>query len=171
MRGRWVSVIGASGDDSNVVELRAKIRALVQRSFGGSFRALYDHYDPSGAGADRAALTSLLADADVGNVFTRGLWADGVMTRVDTNHDGRISWDEFAQIVGLPEASSTPIESGPVPAPVPAQRASAPRTPKADEDLVTEEVPVLDKRQALGLIGGLFGFATLLAAIRAIGER
>lgn len=193
-RGRWSAIVGASApDDDNVVELRAKIRALVHRSFGGSFRALFDHYGPTPGGADEAALDHLLDDAGVGNFITRSLWVKGVMKRVDTNHDGLISWDEFAQIVGLPEASAIPAPATPTPgagflssaahgagagavpvvpdpiAPDPASGASV-RTERAPEG-TRGIAPTLDKKQAIGLAAGLFGFAALLVGIRAIGER
>lgn len=114
-RGRWCTIVGADkGDDADVINLRAKIRALVHRSYGGSFRAMFDHYSPQGAvGADKDALERLLEDAGVGNILTRGAWTRGVMERVDTNGDGLISWDEFAQIVGLPEATAVPAPGAP----------------------------------------------------------
>lgn len=117
---RWCTIIGAApAEDENVIALRAKIRALVAKRYAGSFRALFDHYAASG-NPDRAALTSLLEDADVGNFFTRGMWADGVMKRVDTNHDGRISWEEFASIVGLPEVINVTLDIGTPKPPTPA---------------------------------------------------
>lgn len=84
-------------------ELMEKVGRLVQRSFGGDYRAAFDHYDASNDGAiGRKELLRLLEDADIGGRMTRGLWADGILTKIDAEHgngDGRIQWPEFQRVV------------------------------------------------------------------------
>jgi hypothetical protein len=130
--------------DKNVAELRTKITKLVQSRFGGSYKNLFDHYGKGGA-ADKVALTKLFEDADIGNVLTRGMWADGVMGRVDANHDGRISWDEFAAVVDpQPGAPVRPVPTRTVPRPSASPRASVtpPKvSPRADVDTRKVIVP------------------------------
>ena len=98
----------AEPDDDNVVELRAKIRALVASRFGGSFRAMFDRYTGGQLG-DRSTLTKLFEDAGVGNFLTRGAWVDGAMARVDADHDGKISWQEFQDTLEPPGADSRDV--------------------------------------------------------------
>ncbi len=116
--------VAAQPDDANVVELRSKVTRLVQQRFGGDFRALFQQYG-QGGDADKAALTKLLADADIGNLFTRGMWADGVMKRVDTDRDGKISWQEFQDVIA-PEAGVPAQMTAPAPQSLPPASSPAP---------------------------------------------
>ena len=45
--------------------------------------------------ADHAELKKLLKDAGIGNGFTRGAWADGIMKELDKDNNKGISWAEF----------------------------------------------------------------------------
>ncbi len=87
---------GGANEDSHVAELKTKVGALVNQRFGGDYKAAFDHYDGShDGGVNRDELVQLLADAGVGNAFTRGMWADGIMEKLDLDKDGRIQWSEF----------------------------------------------------------------------------
>ena len=83
-------------------ELKIKIRQLVTEKFDGDYRKGFDHYekvDGEDSKIGSSALEQLLADADVGNWLTRGLWVEGVMKALDKDKDGAISWDEFESIL------------------------------------------------------------------------
>jgi hypothetical protein len=193
---RWASNTVASvrvgaDDDENVVLLREKIRALVARRYGNSFVALFNHYGAHGA--DHAALVQLLEDADVGNIFTRGLWADGVMKRVDANHDGLISWEEFASIVSLPSSTGhthpeipsaaapfvppAPAFAAPAPAPPPLPHAQAPALAPLTAALVestptTTTIPATVTLPEVGWVAiGLGAGAIVFELLRRLGAR
>ena len=91
--------IAASEINEDVIELQTKIAAFVRAHYGGDYKRAFEHYAADRVGISADELKQLLADADVGNFFTRGSWVSGVMERLDTNQDGRIAWDEFEQAV------------------------------------------------------------------------
>jgi hypothetical protein len=82
-------------------ELIGKVSALVESQYGGDFKAAFDHYankrTDSGS-IDSDELSVLLADAEVGNVFTRGMWVSGIMAELDTDKDGFITYNELEAI-------------------------------------------------------------------------
>lgn len=84
-------------------ELQDKVQRLVERRFGGDYQAAFDHYDSSDDRAiGRKELLRLLDDAGIGNLVTRGAWADGILDKIDGqggNRDGRIQWSEFQRVV------------------------------------------------------------------------
>lgn len=84
---------------SEIIELKTKIAALVRDSFGGDYKKAFGYYDPDQDGIGSDELSQLLEEADVGNVFTRSSWVAGILDKVDTDQDGRISWAEFEQIL------------------------------------------------------------------------
>lgn len=79
-------------------ELVTKVARLVRTRFQGNYKTAFDHYagkaEPAGL-VDRDELVSLLKDADIGNAFTRGAWASGIIEELDTSKDGKIGWSEF----------------------------------------------------------------------------
>lgn len=83
-------------EDPNVLELKTRVTQLVNTRFRGDRRAAFNHYAPSGR-LDRAALTRVLEDAGVGNMFTRGAWVHGVMEKLDVDRDDVLTWAEFTQ--------------------------------------------------------------------------
>jgi Ca2+-binding EF-hand superfamily protein len=79
--------------------LADKVSALVKARFGGDYQRAFEHYDANGDGkVGKDELKALLADAGVGNVFTRSAWAGGIIAELDTDGDGRISWSEFEAV-------------------------------------------------------------------------
>ena len=82
--------------DENKRELEEKVTALVTDRFGGDYRAAFAHYDADGNGSiDKSELRTLLAEAGIGSGLTRGVWASGILSELDTDGDGSISWEEF----------------------------------------------------------------------------
>jgi hypothetical protein len=116
-QGKTASQLAYDGD-SNETELSSKVGALIEAQFGGDLRKAFAHYgerqshDPS---MDKEELTELLHDADVGNGMSRPEWASAIVTKLDKNGDGKITWKEFDGLVKL----STSKASDPV-APKPA---------------------------------------------------
>jgi hypothetical protein len=81
-------------------QLRDAVSSLVDKKFGGDLKAGFDHYDKNQDGAlDKGELKSMLSDAGIGNIFTRGTWASRIIQKIDgaasANHDGKIQWTEF----------------------------------------------------------------------------
>jgi len=88
-------------------ELEAKVNALCMKRYGdtspASMKKLFMAYDKNGDGAiNKKELKELLADADVGNSFTRGMWVDGVVKEIDADKDGFLVWEEYAKSAGIP---------------------------------------------------------------------
>ena len=82
-------------------ELIEKISALVESQYGGDFKAAFDHYASKRADSgsiDSDELSDLLTDAEIGNVFTRGMWVSGIMSELDTDKDGFITYSELEAI-------------------------------------------------------------------------
>jgi len=86
-------------NDEKRQELEDKITALVTSRFGGDYRAAFNHYDSDGSGAINAdELKRLLTEAGIGSVLTRWAWVRGIMSELDGDGDGGISWTEFATV-------------------------------------------------------------------------
>ena len=81
----------------NKRELRDKVAALATNRFHGDFQAAFRHYDLDGNGLiDVEELKTLLADAGIGSSWTRWAWVSGIISEIDKDGDGKISWPEFA---------------------------------------------------------------------------
>ena len=94
-------------------ELEAKVNALCMKRYGdtspASMKKLFMAYDKNGDGAiNKKELKELLADADVGNSFTRGMWVDGVVKEIDADKDGFLVWEEYAASAGIPVEGEAP---------------------------------------------------------------
>lgn len=83
-------------------EVVRKIAAHVRKEFAGDYDAAFSHYatkktNDGMVNADE--LRALLDDADIGSSFTRGLYVSGIMREVDRDMDGKISGQEFDEIM------------------------------------------------------------------------
>jgi Ca2+-binding EF-hand superfamily protein len=87
-------VLADSSTDDNAAELKAKVKKLVGEKYQGDYKKAFDHYGADGV-VTRAGVLSLLKDAGVGNGMTRGMWADGIIDKMDASKDGKIQWSEF----------------------------------------------------------------------------
>ena len=76
-------------------ELKDKVAALVAKDHGGDYAKAFAHYAGADGVVDRKELVKLLKDASVGNGLTRGVWADEIIKRFDTDGSGTISDQEF----------------------------------------------------------------------------
>jgi hypothetical protein len=86
-------------EDENEKELKQKVGALVSSQFGGDYKKAFTHYDGDKDGAvTKGELVQLLEDAGVGNGITRGMWAKGIIAKLDTSHDKGIQWGEFESV-------------------------------------------------------------------------
>ena len=82
-----------SHERAQVIE---KVKSLVASKFGGDARAAFVHYDRDGDNKiNRTELIDLLRDAGIGNLLTRGKWADGVIAEMDKDGDKAISMAEL----------------------------------------------------------------------------
>ena len=87
-------------DDPRVKELTTKIQALLDNKFSGSTETAFAHYDKGNNGTlSYEEVIDVLRDADVGNRFTRGMWASGIIDKLDTDKDGCISKVEFFSVL------------------------------------------------------------------------
>jgi len=85
-----------------------QLEALLNRDYRGSEeehrRKLFSDYDGDSDGKiDSDELSTILADADVGNRFTRGAWVRGVMKSLDADGDDKIDWNEFETAISKVE--------------------------------------------------------------------
>jgi hypothetical protein len=90
-------------EDENERELKTKVGSLVAHKFGGDYQKAFEHYDhDKNGGIGKSELVQLLADAGVGNGFTRGVWASKIIEKLDgadgSSANGEIAWNEFASI-------------------------------------------------------------------------
>ncbi len=84
--------------DDEKRELKEKIEAFIRDKHAGDPEAAFRAYADGAGLIDRTSLKDLLRAADVGNHFTRGAWADGILEAVDTDRDRKISWPEFVSV-------------------------------------------------------------------------
>ena len=103
-------------------ELRRKTRALATSRFGDysivSMKKLFQSYDGDGDGKiNRDELKALLKDADVGTMFTRGYWVDGIFDKLDASpKDDQLTWEEYTAALTPAEKSAA---EGPPPGAAP----------------------------------------------------
>ncbi len=101
--GQTASML-AFEDDANTRELKAKVGALVSKSFGGDYKAAFEAYGGKDGKVAADELKKLLADAGVGNGITRGAWVSGIIEKLDGDGDGKVSWTEFEAVVNRASA-------------------------------------------------------------------
>lgn len=82
-------------------ELRDKLIKLVRDRFGGDYQKAFNYYDGEvkDGKISRKELSGLLSDAGIGNWLTRGMWASGILTELDTDLDGKISQAELESVL------------------------------------------------------------------------
>ena len=103
-------------------ELRRKTRALATSRFGDysivSMKKLFQSYDGDGDGKiNRDELKALLKDADVGTMFTRGYWVDGIFDKLDASpKDDQLTWEEYTAALTPAEKSAAEASSAADPA-------------------------------------------------------
>ena len=89
----------ADGGDPRVEELKHKVTVLVDKRFSGTYHNAFEHYDRDHDGKmTRNEIIEMLEDAGVGNGLTRGAWANGILDKLDMNHDRGVSWGEFEAV-------------------------------------------------------------------------
>ena len=95
----------AAVEDPRVTELKRNVSSLVARRFNGDYKRAFVHYDGDQDGRmTKEEIVAMLADAGVGNFVTRGMWADGILEKLDMNHDRGVSWGEFDAVFNAPVA-------------------------------------------------------------------
>ncbi len=72
-----------------ILELKTKLGLLATK-------LLFNKYGQDGH-INKSQLITLLADADIGNIFTRGAWASGIIAELDKNNDGVLTIQEFLE--------------------------------------------------------------------------
>jgi hypothetical protein len=86
-------------EDKNVTELKKKVGALVDHKFRGDYGVAFDSYDSDHDGKmTKDEIVQMLEDAGVGNGLTRGAWANGILDKLDMNHDRGVQWGEFESV-------------------------------------------------------------------------
>jgi hypothetical protein len=89
----------AQAEDPHVAELKQKVGKLVDSKFGGDYKKAFAHYDGDKDGAmTKDEIKDMLSDAGVGNGLTRGAWADGILKKLDLDHDRGVQWGEFESV-------------------------------------------------------------------------
>lgn len=65
-----------------------------------ALKVTFAKYDQDKSGKlERKEVDQLLADADVGNWFTRNSWVDGVLGALDIDKDGALSFPELLKAI------------------------------------------------------------------------
>ena len=86
-------------EDEHTLELKKKVGEMVDKQFGGDYQKTFAHYDSDADGAVGAdELNKLLKDPGVGNFATRGMWVKGIIEKLDSDDDKKISWKEFESV-------------------------------------------------------------------------
>ena len=105
--------------ESEANEVIAKVQALVKTKYAGDYMAAFKAYDLDRNGKlGHKDVSKLLEDAGVGNWLTRGVWANGVISHLDLDHDGAVSIPEIAFALAQGVATAAfPAATTPTPAP------------------------------------------------------
>jgi len=98
----------ADNEDRHVHELKHKVAAFCANHYDGDYRKAFDDYDSNLDGMmTRDEIVELLADAGVGNRLTRGMWANGILDKLDMNQDHGVSWAEFESVFKASDAAAS----------------------------------------------------------------
>ncbi len=83
--------------DARATEVITKVQALVKSKWAGDYMAAFKAYDLDHNGKlGHKDVGKLLEDCGVGNWLTRGVWASGIISQLDLDHDGAVSIPELA---------------------------------------------------------------------------
>lgn len=145
-----------SDDADNERELKTKLTALVNKRFGkNGWSKAFAAFDKDKDGnINSKELASILEEAGVGNVFTRGQWVSGVLSKLDKDKTSKISLAELALII--PElkqktsVASVPKSTTKTVASVPklttkTVASSVPSSPEEQRDWLLDTANWLDK--------------------------
>lgn len=89
--------VGNSGTDEEI-ELKTKLITYVNNTHGGDFKKAFDNFDKD---EDNSLNTGELIDAldiinvDRFNLFTRNLWVNGIMDKMDVDEDSMLTFPEL----------------------------------------------------------------------------
>ena len=84
------SILGVFTVESQAI---AKLQAFVQAHFKGDPVLCFDAYSDAGE-MNQTDIIQLLTDADIGLRFLRPVYAAAVIAKLDTDHDGYLTWPE-----------------------------------------------------------------------------
>jgi len=81
-------------------EIREKFDKLTVERYGSvsldNTKKLFMSYDADGDGKiSKPELKEMLSDAGIGNWVTRGYWVDGIFDELDSDRDGKLTWEEY----------------------------------------------------------------------------
>jgi hypothetical protein len=79
-------------------EVIDKITAICKRNFQGQLPLMFANYAPTGK-LNFADLMTVLADAGVGNMLDRPLYANRIIAALDSDHDSMISLAELTAAI------------------------------------------------------------------------
>jgi hypothetical protein len=77
-------------------ELMEKVSTFVGTRFSGNYSIAFQHYAAHDGKVGKDGVKALLRDTGIGSILTRWAWAKAVVTELDGDGDGVISWPEFA---------------------------------------------------------------------------
>lgn len=102
-------------------EVKSKIAALCTKKYGDtsptSMKKLFAGYDGNGDGKiSKRELENLLEDAGFSS-WTSGFYASGIISKIDQDGDGQITWVEYAKVAGVPAEEPAPPPPPPPPPP------------------------------------------------------
>ena len=96
--------------EAQLREVKEKVLELVNGKYGGDWDAMFRAYaGKGGIGTlvDKTELMTMLEDAGIGSWLTRGKWADGILSEVDTSGDKAISEAELRAALQSAQAHGT----------------------------------------------------------------
>lgn len=88
-------------------EVVRKIGNLIRSRFGGDLLRAFNHYAAKRvvySEIDGDELMEILNDSDIGGTFTRGMYRDKIMSKLDTDKNGRISYRELEAMLANPNS-------------------------------------------------------------------
>jgi hypothetical protein len=94
--GKRIPQEGHMASEQQKQELMGKVSTLVGSQYGGDYSIAFQHYADSNGKVGKDGVKALLKDAGIGRVLTRWAWAGALITELDGDGDGVISWPEFA---------------------------------------------------------------------------